>query len=412
MVNIDYALNVICKETKIIGTENKDLLSSVNRVLAEDIYSKDNLPPFNKSSKDGYAIKSEDTLNCSKENVCKLKVKGIIKAGDFINDTLKNGEAYKIMTGAPIPKGADAVVKIEDIEIKDDNLFIFEPINENNNIIKFGEEIKIGDLAIKKDTVIRPVEIGVLASLGYSSVKVYKAPTVALIITGDELVDINSDIKNGQIRNSNEYSLKALVTNLNAEVLSLGIVSDDRENLKEKMKYALEKADIVITSGGASVGDYDFVKDILKEIGADIKFSKIAIKPGKPVTFATFNEKLFFALPGNPSSLITTFEKFVKPTIEKIMGKDDFHSEQFKVIAMYDFECEIGREKYVYVEIKKKDGNYYAYKVGSQCSNHLMTMSRANGIIVIPKEIGHVKAGEAFNGEFIFGINFKKYIKE
>ncbi|AOR24769.1 gephyrin-like molybdotransferase Glp [Clostridium taeniosporum] len=402
MVNIDDALNMICKETKILGIENKDLLSSINRVLAEDIYSKDNLPPFNKSAMDGYAIKSNDTYNCSKENICELKIKGIIKAGDFLNGTLKNGEAYKIMTGAPVPKGADAVIEIEKVESKEDKLLIFEQVKENNNVIKFGEEIKIGDLAINKNNIIRPVEIGVLASLGYSSVKVYKAPTVALIVTGDELVDIKSNIKNGQIRNSNEYSLKALVTNLNAEALSLGIVSDDKEILKEKIKYALEKADIVITSGGASVGDYDFVKDTLKEIGADIKFSKIAIKPGKPVTFATFNEKLFFALPGNPSSLITSFENFVKPTIEKIMGKGNSNLEEFPVTLMDDFKGKPGRQKYVYVEIKRKDKDYYAYKVGSQCSNHLMTMSRANGIIIIPKEVGNAKAGEVFNGKFIF----------
>ncbi|SFC39415.1 gephyrin-like molybdotransferase Glp [Clostridium uliginosum] len=402
MINIDNALNMIYKETKKLGIENKDLLCSINRVLAEDIYSKDNLPPFDKSSKDGYAIKSNDTYSCSKENICELKIKGVIKAGDFIKDTLKNGEAYKIMTGAPIPKGADAVIKIEDVQIKEDKLLVFEQIDENNNIIKFGEEIKIGDLAIKKDSVIRPVEIGALASLGYSNVGVYKAPTVALIITGDELVDITSTIEMGQIRNSNEYSLKALVKSLNAEVLSLGIVSDDKETLKEKIKYGLEKADIVISSGGASVGDYDFVKDILKEIGADIKFSSVAIKPGKPVTFATFKEKLFFALPGNPSSLITTFEKLVKPTIEKIMGKEISNSEEFPVVLKDDFQEEVGREKYVYVEIKKTNGIYYAYKVGSQCSNHLMTMSRANGIIIIPKEFGNVKAGEVFNGKFIF----------
>ncbi|GAA0079113.1 molybdopterin molybdotransferase MoeA [Clostridium sp. CTA-5] len=402
MISIEDALNIINKETKILGVENRELLDSVNRVLAEDIYSKDNLPPFNKSSKDGYAIKSSETSNCSRENICKLKIKGVIKAGDFIEDTLKNGEAYKIMTGTPVPKGADAVVKIEDVEIEDNNLLIFEEIEKDNNIIKFGEEIKIGDLAIKKNCVIRPVEIGALASLGYSGVNVYKSPTVALIITGDELVDINSNIEKGQIRNSNEYSLKALVTGLNAEVLSLGIVSDDKETLKEKMKYALENADIVITSGGASVGDYDFVKDILKEIEADIKFSKIAIKPGKPVTFATFKEKLFFALPGNPSSLITTFQKLVKPSIEKMMGKDNSDSEEFPVKLMYDFHDEVGREKYVYVEIKKVDRNYCAYKVGSQCSNHLMTMSRANGVVIVPKEIGEVKAGQVLNGKFIF----------
>ena len=402
MISIDNALNIIDENAKVLDLEKKDIVSCLNKVLAEDIYSQDNLPPFNKSAMDGYAIKSEDTKNYNTENIIELEIKGLIKAGDYCEDELKSGQTFKIMTGAALPKGADAVIEIEKVKADGNRLCLPQVVKQDNNVIKFGEEIKVGDLALAKGNLIRPAEIGLLASLGYSSVKVYKSPIVALIITGDELVDIDSKLEKGKIRNSNEYSLTALIKNLDAEVLSLGIVSDDKDTLREKVKYALEKADIVISSGGASVGDYDFVEDVLKEIGAEVKFNSVAIKPGKPVTFATYKEKLFFALPGNPLSLITTFEEFVKPAIEKMMGKENSNKGEFSVILADDFKAKTGRKNLVYVEIRKENGNYYAYKVGSQCSNHLMTMSQANGLIIIPEECGNVKAGDVLNGKFIF----------
>lgn len=402
MIDVDKALNIIDENTKELDSEKKDIVSCLNKILAEDIYSKDNLPPFDKSAMDGYAIKSEDTRNYNTEKVVEFEIKGLIKAGDYCEGELKAGQAFKIMTGAPLPKGADAVIEIEKVEVEGNILKVSQEISKDNNVIKLGEEIKVGDLALNSGSNVRPVEIGLLASLGYSSVKVYKSPTIALIITGDELIDVDSKLQKGKIRNSNEYSLKALIKNLGAKALSLGVVADDKDTLREKVKYALENADIVVSSGGASVGDYDFVDDVLKEIGADVKFNSVAIKPGKPVTFATYKEKLYFSLPGNPLSLITTFEEFVKPAIEKMMGKQIGNKGEFPVILAEDFKAKRGRRKYVYVEIKEDNGKHYAYKVGSQCSNHLMAMSEANGIIIIPEECGNVKAGEVLNGKFIF----------
>lgn len=404
MIDVDTALNIIDENTKEMDFEKKDIVSCLNKVLAEDIYSQDNLPPFDKSAMDGYAIKSEDTQNYDIEKPIEFEIKGLIKAGDCCQYELKSSQAFKIMTGAPLPKGADAVIEIEKVEVEGNVLKVLQIVNKGNNVIKLGDEIKVGELALNRGSNIRPVEIGLLASLGYSSISVCKSPTVALIITGDELVDIDSKLKRGKIRNSNEYSLKALVKNLGAEALSLGIIADDKDIIKKKVKYALQNADIAISSGGASVGDYDFIDEVLKEIGADIKFNSVAIKPGKPVTFATYNEKLFFSLPGNPLSLITTFEEFVKPAIEKMMGKQIGNKGEFPVILVEDFKAKRGRKKYVYVEIKEVNGKYYAYRVGTQCSNHLMTISEANGIIIIPEECGNVKAGDVLNGKFIFKI--------
>ncbi len=397
MIKIEDALNRIMKEVKILGVETKDLISSLNYILGEDIYSKDILPPFNKSAMDGYAIKSEDT-----NNTLTLEIKGIIKAGGYYEGELRSGEAFKIMTGAPLPSGADAVIEIEKVKVEGNKLVLEDAVEKGNHVIKKGEEINMGDLALSKGKEIRPAEIGFLASLGYSNIKVYKAPTIALLITGDELIDIDKALEKGKIRNSNEYSLTALVGAVGAKSLSLGIIEDEKDILKEKMKYAFEHADMVISSGGASVGDYDFVEDILKEIGANIHFTKVSIKPGKPVTFATYKEKLFFGLPGNPLSLITTFETFVKPSILKMMGKDSFCSKEISVILGDNFKVKKGRTKYVYVNIKKEDEGYVAYELGSQCSNHLMTLSKANGIIIIPEDIEIAQKGEVFNGRYLF----------
>jgi molybdopterin molybdotransferase len=402
MISICDALNIIESQCKILGTEKLNIVSCLNRVLAEDVYANDNLPNFDKSAMDGYAIRSEDTENCNTENIREFTIKGIIKAGEYCEESLKKGEAYKIMTGAPVPYGADSVIEIEKVTVKNEKVYISEIVKKNNNIIKFGEEIKKGQLALDKGTLIRPVEVGLLASLGKSYAEVYRAPVITVVITGDELKDIDSTLEKGQIRNSNEYSLMALIKNIDAQVLSTGIIPDNKNILKEKIEDAFKNSDIVISSGGASVGDYDLVEPVLKEIGASIKFTSVAIKPGKPITFATYNDKLFFSLPGNPLSLITTFEEFVKPAINKIMGKENENKGEFPVILADNFKAKKGRRKYVYVQIKNEKGTYYAYGVGSQCSNHLITMSKANGIIIIPEERGNVDANEVLNGKYIF----------
>lgn len=402
MITIKEALNIIKDSTKNIGIEKVDLMSSLNRVLAEDIYSKDTLPPFNKSAMDGYAIKFEDTLNCSEENEVRLNIIGTIKAGDYYTDELRHGDALKIMTGAAVPNGANAVIQIEKVSIGNDIVTITEVVKLDTNIIKMGEEIKEGDIALTKGKLIRPTEIGFLASLGYSKVEVYKKPKVAILTTGDELLSIDSPLENGKIRNSNEYSLMALCKNLDVEYISLGIVADDNDILKEKMIFALKEADIVITSGGVSAGDFDFIEDVLNEIGADTKITSVAIKPGKPITFATIDNKLIFGLPGNPLSVITTFDTFVKPAIKNVMGHDNYSDSLIKVVAGDSFKTKNDREKYVYVNIIIEDDKYVAYNLGSQCSNHLMTMSKANGIMIVPGYINKVNPGDVLYGKFIF----------
>lgn len=402
MITVEEALSTIIAETEVLGTETLNLISSLNRVLAEDIYSKDNLPPFDKSAMDGYAIKSKDTEGCSTEKPARLKVKGVIKAGDLYEEELHSKEAIKIMTGAPLPRGADTVIQVEKVKEFSNEITIIEPIGREKNILKMGEEIRNGELAIPLGKKIRPAEIGLLASLGYSKIKVHKIPKIILLTTGDELIDIEEKLTPGKIRNCNEYSLLALAKNLGAEVKSYGVIRDDPDLIFEKIEEAFEEGDIVISSGGASVGDYDFIHDSLKKLKVDTKFEAVAIKPGKPVTFAKFKNKLYFALPGNPLSVINTFEQFVSPAIKRMMGIDEVNTDEFPVILAEDFKVKKGRDNYVYVDIRKENGAYYAYKTGSQGSNQLLTISKANGIIIIDKDTSIARAGEILNGRFIF----------
>ena len=400
MINISEALQIILENTQKTKIIEVAIVESLNMVLGEDVYSRDTLPPFNKSAMDGFALRSEDTLNIKDE--VHLNIIGIIKAGDYYEGEIKSGEAIKIMTGAPLPKGADTIIEIEKVNVKGDKLILNEGVKKHNHIIMAGEEIKEGDLALPKGKLMRPAEIGLLASLGYPKIKVYSPPVVAVLATGDELVNVDEKLEKGKIRNSNEYSMTSMIKSLGAEAVSLGIIKDDKEVLKERMLYAMENADIIISSGGASVGDFDFVEEVLGEIGADIKFTHIALKPGKPVTFATCKEKLFFALPGNPLSLITTFEAFVNPCIKAAMGKE-VNEELFPVILANDFKIKRGnRTTYIYVNIKKDGEEYYAHELGSQCSNHLMTLSYANGIVIVPQHCESTKKGDVLHGKFIF----------
>lgn len=397
-MEIRRALDIVLNNATVLEGEKVSLIESLNRVLAANISSKDDLPPFDKSSMDGYALKSSDTT----DGLFRFKIVGSIKAGDFLDEEIKSGEAVKIMTGAVVPKGADAVIQIEKVKAEGNELRVFEKVCCGTNILKKGEEIKNGDMVFESGKFLRPSEIGMLASLGYDKVDCHKVPKIILINTGDELVDIDEKITRGKVRNCNEYALTALVKNLNGQVKSYGIIKDNRDEIFNAVKTAFEEGDIVISSGGVSVGDYDFIEEVLKKIGADVKFTSVEIKPGKPVTFATFKDKLFFGLPGNPLSVVNTFEVFVAPAIKKMMGRKDIITKEFPVILKDDFKSKGDRENYAYVNIKENGGNYYAYSMGSQSSNALFTLTQSNGIVIIKKGAKTVKAGETLNGRLIF----------
>lgn len=397
MLKIEEALELILKNSSQLKPVEVDLLESLNHVIAEDIFSKEDIPHFDKSAMDGYVIKAEKT-----HTLKEFQVVGVVKAGDFYEEKIEEDKALKIMTGAAVPIGLDCVVQIEkNLSPSSEILKIDQAFDIGNNIIKKGSEIKKGELAIGEGTFLRPSHIGFLASLGHQKVKVYPYPKVTGLITGDELLEVDEVLQAGKIRNSNSYSLKALCKDMGIEGISTVRVSDTLEDTSKKLKEAFKESDIVMTSGGASVGEYDFVKDALKSIGATIHFEKVSIKPGKPLVFATYKDKLFFGIPGNPLSLITIFEEFIKPSIYKVMGKDQSRR-HFKVVLKDDFKVSRGRTNYVYCNIEENNGVFFAYNLGSQCSNQLSTISTANGIIIVSGEEAVAKRGDTVYGKYIF----------
>ena len=299
----------------------------------------------------------------------------------------------RIMTGAPLPEGADAVIPFEDAE--DDNKFtiIFKEAERYDNIRFAGEDIKKDDIALKKGDVLNPADIGILASLNHSHINVYKRPEVAIISTGNEVVDINEDIIPGQIRNSNSYTLYSEIKKYNAIPHIIGIAKDNINETKNIFRKALEY-DIVISTGGVSMGRYDFVKEAYLDLDIDIKFEWVKVKPGRPLMFGTKGNKLVFGLPGNPVSTLTSFIQFVRPAILKLMGANKINKPLIKAILEEDIKKKAGRMHFIRGIFTIKNNEFYVTTTGPQGSGILCSMSDANCLIIIPEDVTKISAGE------------------
>ncbi|MFQ5823900.1 MAG: gephyrin-like molybdotransferase Glp, partial [bacterium] len=349
MIRFEDALKIVLENVKPLDTGRIRTLSALGYVLAQDIYSTLDLPSFDNSAIDGYALKSSDTQDVSKNNSKILEVIDDLPAGHVSTKRLKSGEGIRIMTGAPIPAGADAVIMVEDTKIVDSlqltdhrkkcgqrsmdygKIEIFRKVKEGENIRRKGEDVKKGELVISKGKVICPAEIGMLASLNIQEVNVIKHPRVAILATGDELIDIGQDLEPGKVRNNNSYVLFTQVIKYGGIPVDLGVARDKKNEIGEKVVQGLS-ADILLISGGVSVGDYDLVKDVLIDLGMKMKFWKVAMKPGKPFVFGLIEGKPIFGLPGNPVSSMVTFEQFVRPAILKMRGITDLSRTLIKAI--------------------------------------------------------------------------------
>ncbi|MEA1935567.1 MAG: gephyrin-like molybdotransferase Glp, partial [Thermodesulfobacteriota bacterium] len=319
MTTVEEALSRILGSITPLNLEKTDILNSLGRVLGEDIYADMDIPPKNNSAMDGYAVRWEETEGASRENPIILNVIEDIPAGHVPRKIVNSGETSRIMTGAHIPPGADAVMRVEETEKTGTRVKIFSEAARGQDIRFAGEDVKDGELVISCGTVIRPAEIGMMASLGRSFIHVYQRPMVAILATGDELVDIDEKISQGKIRSSNSYSIAAQIIDCGGIPLQIGIAKDVRDDLIAKFKAAM-RCDIIITSGGVSVGDYDLVKEIMKEVGNRIEFWQVAMRPGKPLAYGAIEDIPILGLPGNPVSSMISFEQFVRPSILKMMG--------------------------------------------------------------------------------------------
>lgn len=398
-IALEEALEILNKNIKALKSEVVSIKDSLKRVLYGDVKSMINNPPFNKSVFDGYAFKSEDSKGTSKENPIELKIVDEIFAGDFSEIEIKSGEAIRIMTGAPIPVGADCVLKQEETERHGDLVKIFKEMKANENISFMGEDIKIGETLIKKGKRLDYADLGIMASSGISQVTVYKKPRVSIISTGDEVCDINSTLKPGKIYDSNLYSLSGRIEELGYNVLSMEHVGDNIIKIGKAIEKAFEKSDIVFTTGGASVGEKDLMQKVSESIGFERLFWKIKIKPGSAVVCSKKEEKILISLSGNPNAALTTFELLGKPVLKKLEGKEEnINIKREKGVLMDSFNKKSPQRRFLRGNViyDEKGAKVYITQIKSG-NGILSSLLNANCLIEIEKGNEGLNRGEVVN---------------
>jgi molybdopterin molybdotransferase len=408
LISVEEALQKVLSYVEVLEPEEKPILECLGQVLAEDIYSTIDIPPLDNSAMDGFAVRAEDTRGASESSPRYLAVIGEVAAGALPTKEVRPGTAIRIMTGAPLPAGADAVVQFEDTDEVSrkasrgnlSQIGILCQTKRGLNVRRRGEDIAKGELVLEKDRVLRPQEIGVLASLGRSTALVIRRPIVAILATGDELIGVDQPLAPGRIYDSNTYTIAAEVSRYGGIPKILGIGRDSVQSLTEKIAEGLD-ADMLITSGGVSKGDYDVVKDVLAEHG-EVGFWTVCMKPGKPLAFGAIDKiqggkdkKVpHLGLPGNPVSAMITFEQFARPAILKMAGKKNLTKPTIRAIIEDDIVNSDGRRLFARVMVSKRSGQYYASLAGPQGSGILTSMARANGLAIIPESCPGVKAGD------------------
>ena len=405
MLSVEQAYDRVMASFQSLGPEEKLLLACMGQVLAEDIKSPLALPPLANSGRDGYALRHSDIVGASHENPSNLEVIGIVAAGHMPDNTVGPGTAIRIMTGAPVPDGADTVVPFEETDEVDrkregkplNQVAIFADMPTGCNVRPAGEDISAGTLVLEKGIVVRAAEVGVIASLGMDRVKVIRRPVVAVLATGDELETAGMPLPAGKIYDSNSFSVAASVVDAGGIPKILGIARDNLADLTAKLA-ATSEADLVVTSAGVSKGDYDIVKDVLNQQG-EMNFWSVRMRPAKPLAFGHLNGPAgksipLMGLPGNPVSAMVAFEMFARPAIRTMLGKAKMRRPMVDGVLTAPIRNEDGRRVYARVEVEFKDGRYQATPTGPQGSNILTSMSKANGLAICPEDLTGKDAGE------------------
>lgn len=381
---INLALNNLTRE---LATEEINIVDSLDRIVSEDIYSTVDLPPFSRSCMDGYAVKSKDTYGANDTLPVFLKMVGEVKMGEVATQKLNPGECIKIATGAMIPEGSDAVVMVEKTEVvSKEEVEISAAVFEKENIVFAGEDITSGDLLLRKGHKIRPQDIGALAGIGQTKIKVYKKPKVAIISTGDEIIPPTQTPKLGQIRDINSYAIASSVRKIGGVGEICGIVKDNKEELLKKVKSKIKKNDVILLSGGSSVGTRDLTIEVLETLQEDsILAHGIALKPGKPTILSIIDKTLILGLPGHPASSVVSFKNVVIPLIKALSGEVNSFDFQNKITATLNrnIVSEKGREQYFRVLVKKEKDKYIAEPILGK-SSLITTLVKANGLLKCP----------------------------
>lgn len=409
MISVDEALAYILSHIEPLPAEEANLLDGLDRVLAEGVVADMDIPPFRNSAMDGYAVRARDTAGATPESPVQLQVVEDVAAGSVPENEIGAGAAARIMTGAPMPPGADAVVRFENTSeareaTRDGTVRIYKEASHMDNVRPAGEDISRDERVLEAGRLLRPQELGVLAALGRPTVRVHRRPRVALLATGDELVGIEEDVSPGKIRNINEYTTAAQVRRYGGVPVQLGIARDTVEDLTAKIRAGLEqKVDLFLTSAGVSVGDYDVVKDVLAAEG-DMHFWQVAIKPGKPLAFGQIAGVPVLGLPGNPVAAMVGFEVFARPVIRKMAGRTHWEKPRVSATLREDV-TNSGRRHYMRAVVLRSEDGYEVTTRGDtvkvQGSGILTSMVWANGFLVVPEGETFLPAGTEVEVEML-----------
>jgi molybdopterin molybdotransferase len=408
LLSVDQARERILSHFQPVTTEILPLAGCSNRVLAQDIAATGDLPPFNNSSMDGFAVRAADVVDATSDAPRSLRVVADIPAGSHPTITLVSGEAARIMTGAPVPEGADAVVPVEetDFDYRDagtpapEEVQIFRSAKSGANVRPRGMDLRAGEVVLIKGRTLKPQDIGLLAMLGFAKVLVFRKPRIALFSSGDELLPVDAPLEEGKIRDSNSYTLAALMEEVGTEVIRLGVAKDNPDSVKELLEQAVAlHVDFILSSAGVSVGAFDFVKQVI-EANGKMDFWRVNMRPGKPLAFGEYKSIPFIGLPGNPVSSFVGFEAFVRPTIQRLRGSSDEVRQTVRVRCQEQIDSD-GRESYLRAQIREENGNFVASLTGHQGSGNLHSLVQANALLIIPAGVKCVPAGQEVDAWYI-----------
>jgi molybdopterin molybdotransferase len=401
LLSVDQARERILSQFQPVTTETLPLAGCSHRVLAQDIVAANDLPPFDNSSMDGFAVRAADVTDVSSDSPRSLRVIGDIPAGSHPTISLSKGEAARIMTGAPIPDGANAVVPVEDTNFDNrdagtpapNEVLIFKSVKSGWNTRPRGMDLHAGEIVLKQGRLLKPQDLGLLAMLGFANVTVYCKPRVALFSSGDELLEVDAPLEAGKIRDSNSYTLAALIEDAGAEVIRLGVAKDNHDSVKALLEKAAElEVDLILSSAGVSVGAFDYVKQVI-ETNGKMDFWRVNMRPGKPLAFGEYKNVPFIGLPGNPVSAFVGFEVFVRAAIGRLNGLLNGLRQTVRVRCEEQIDSD-GRESYLRAQVRAADGILVARLTGHQGSGNLHSLVQANALLIIPAGVKCVPAGQ------------------
>jgi molybdopterin molybdotransferase len=401
MISIVEAQRKVLEDISVLGRERIYILDALGRVLAEDVEAVRDVPSANNSAMDGYCLRHDDIEGASPENPVSLKIIGDSPAGKPFEGQVGTGEAVRIMTGGIVPSGADTVIMVEDTKHDGDYVICLNDPGFGAHIRVKGEDVRAGETVLTVGDIVRPPEVGMLATLGHAYVYVRQRPVVAILSTGNELVDLDEPFVHGKVVSSNSYSIAAQVRECGAIPLSLGIATDDEYDQRAKISDGL-RADALITSGGVSVGKYDLVKDTLSQLGMKVKFWKVAMKPGKPLVFGTIGSKPVFGLPGNPTSAMISFEQFVRPALLKMMGYSSLFRPLVQATLASEVKVKSNRLHLVRCRLFESNGRTMALSTGTQSSGALRSMILADGLMMLFPNNAPFKAGDPVKVQVLY----------